>query len=151
MLEVLHHRLNISCKSQARMLRMFMAPQATISKATTTGTKNSQFESYLACATTASSCRQAKAQPALTRLRKTAQNPPPAYCRWTGDVQFSLGRLCVVCGQTLQSQSSNLPVLSGEAGIPFGSDKNKSFSFSSYELPNLLLYKYLLSMHQVLT
>lgn len=149
-MKALHYGLNMGCKSQARMLGMFMPVEVTISKATTTGTRNSQFESYLACATTASSCRQAEAQPALTCLRKTAQNPPPAYCRWIGDVQFSRGRVCVVCRQTLQSQSSNPAVLSGEAGIPFDSNKNRSFSSSSYELLNLLLYKCLLSMHSVL-
>lgn len=129
---------------------MFIPAEVTISKATTAGTKNSPLERYSACATAVSSCRQAEVHSALTCLRKTAQKPPPAYCRQTGDVQFSLGRVCVVCSQTLQSQSSNPAVPSGEADIPFDSGKNKSFSFSSYELLNLLLYKCLLSMHSVL-
>lgn len=93
---------------------MFMPAEVTIGKATTAGTKNSPLERYSACATAVSSCRQAEVHSALTCLRKTAQNPPPAYCRQTGDVQFSLGRVCVVCSQTLQSQSSNPAVPPGK-------------------------------------
>jgi len=115
MLKVLHHGLNMGCKSQARMLKMFMPAEVTVSKATTTGTKNCQFESYLARATTVDTCRQAEAEPTLTCLRKTAQKPPPTYCRWIGDAQFSLVRVCVVGSQTLQSQSSNPAAVSGEA------------------------------------
>lgn len=65
-MKVLYYGLNIGSKSQARVLRMFRPAEVTMGKATTTGTRNSPFESYLAWATTASSCRQAEAQPALT-------------------------------------------------------------------------------------
>lgn len=144
----LHHGLNMGCKSQARVLRMFMPDEVTISKITTTAPKIASLK--VIWHATVSSYRQVEAQPALICLRKTAQKNPPAYCKWMGDVQFSLGRVCVVCSQNLQSERSNPAELSGEAGVPLDSHKTKSFNFSRHELLDLLLYKCLLSIHLVL-